>query len=49
MCNIEYGTIWVGIILEMTVLFSPNLMIILWVHIPESHVLQKHLILEKVK
>ena len=40
--------IWDSIILDMTVSFSPNLTIILWVHIPwESHVLQKHFNLRK--
>ena len=47
MYNIEYGTIWDGIILDMTVSFSPNLPIILWVHIPWNLVLQKHFNLRK--
>ena len=46
----EYGTIWDGIILDMTVSFSPNLTIILWVHIPWNVMCSRSiLILEKVK
>ena len=47
MYNIEYGTIWDSIILDMMVSVSPNLTIILWVHIPWNLVLQKHFNLRK--
>ena len=48
MYNIEYGTIWDSIILDMTVSFSPNLTIyFVGTHTVESHVLQKHFNLRK--